>query len=142
MSTEKPLGIIIIVILDVLGAIYWLGIGGLLVGGAGLFAMLGEFPGMEFLAGLFMAIGAIAILIGIVGLITAWGLWTGQGWGWTLGLVLAIISLILSLPTALAGVGIVPIIIDIVIIYYLTTPHVKAFFGKGPSPEAPPPPPP
>jgi hypothetical protein len=142
MSTEKPLGVIIIVILDVLGAIGFLGIGGLLVGGGGLFAALGEFPGMEFLAGLFVAIGAILILLGIFELVVAWGLWTGQGWAWTLCLVLTIISLILSLPGALAGVGIVGIIIDIIIIYYLTRPHVKAFFGKGPSPEAPPPPPP
>jgi hypothetical protein len=142
MATERPFGVVILVILEVLGALGLLGIGGLLVAGGGFFAMLGTIPGLEFIAGLIVAVGAILLLLGIISLIVAWGLWTGQGWAWTLAIVLTIISLIISIPGALAGVGVIGLIIDIIILYYLTRPHVKAFFGKGPPAEAPPPPPP
>lgn len=145
MATERPFGVVILVILEVLGALGLLGLGSMLMVGAGFIglAALSEMPGFGgLIAGLFVAVGAFMLVLGIISLVVAWGLWTGQGWAWTICLILTIISLILSIPGAFAGVGIIGIIIDIVIIYYLTRPHVKAFFGKGPPIEAPPPPPP
>lgn len=70
------------------------------------------------------------------------GIVDGTRMGWTLCLILTIISLILSLPSVLLGVNVIGIVIDIIILYYLTRPHVKSFYGKGPVLEAPPPPPP
>jgi uncharacterized membrane protein (DUF2068 family) len=145
MATERPFGVVILAILQVLGALGLLGLGGLLVAGAGFIglAAITEIPELAgVITGILVAVGAFMLLLGIISLVVAWGLWTGQGWAWIVCLILTIISLILSIPGALAGVGIIGIIIDIVIIYYLTRPHVKAFFGKGPPPEAPPPPPP
>jgi len=145
MATERPFGVVILAILQVLGALGLLGLGGLLVAGAGFIglAAITEIPELAgVITGILVAVGAFMLLLGIISLVVAWGLWTRQGWAWTVCLILTIISLILSIPGALAGVGIIGIIIDIVIIYYLTRPHVKAFFGKGPPPEAPPPPPP
>jgi len=145
MATERPFGVVILAILQVLAALGLLGLGGLLMAGAGFIglAAITEIPELAgVITGILVAVGAFMLLLGIISLVVAWGLWTGQGWAWIVCLILTIISLILSIPGALAGVGIIGIIIDIVIIYYLTRPHVKAFFGKGPPPEALPPPPP
>jgi uncharacterized membrane protein (DUF2068 family) len=68
------------------------------------------------------------ILIGLFQLIVAWGLWTGKKWAWVLALILGIlgvISALFSLPT-----GIVSLLINGVIVYYLFTKPVKAFFGR------------
>jgi len=141
MATERPFGVVILVILEVLGALGFLGLGGILVAGGGLFAM-SDIPGFEFVAGIILGIGAFLLLLGIISLIIAWGLWTGQGWAWIVTLIFAILGLIGGIIALIAVVGIIPVIINILILYYLTRPHVKAFFGKGPPPEAPPPPPP
>jgi len=95
-----------------------------------------------FFTGIAIIVAAVAAIIGLIYLLIAWGLWTGQGWAWTVTLIFTILSLIGSIIALIALVGIVPLVIDIIILYYLTRPHVKAFFGKGPAPEAPPPPPP
>lgn len=96
--------------------------------------------------GFFTALGTVVAVVcalfAIIYLLMAWGLWTGQGWAWTVTLIFTILSLIGSVISLIAIVGIVPLVINILILYYLTRPHVKAFFGKGPAPEAPPPPPP
>jgi peptide/nickel transport system permease protein len=130
MSKERPFGAVLLVILQVLGALGFLGLGGFLLGGTGLFASLQGIPGLEFLAGmtgLFLYVGAFLLSLGIISLIIAWGLWTGQGWAWILSLVLTIISIILSIPAAIGGVGIVGIIIDMIILYCITRSDVMEF---------------
>jgi len=95
-----------------------------------------------FFTALGIVVAVVCALFAIIYLLIAWGLWTGQGWAWTVTLIFTILSLIGSIISLIAIVGIVPLVINILILYYLTRPHVKAFFGKGPAPEAPPPPPP
>jgi len=89
--------------------------------------------------GLPMFLGAIAglmslvfLILGIIAFVLAYGLFTGKGWAWLWSLVFAVIGVILALFEAMSslGSGLLPIIIYLVIIYYLTRPHVKAFFGK------------
>ena len=144
MATERPFGVVILAILSAIDALMAFGMAALV---GTIFAYLDTM--MEdygystgFFAEIGLIVGGIAAIIGIVYLLLAWGLWTGQGWAWTITLILTILSLIGSIIALIAVVGIVPLIIDILILYYLTRPHVKAFFGKGPAPEAPPPPPP
>lgn len=89
-------------------------------------------PSVAFMGAFFGLIGVVTLLLGIIGLIVTYGMWTGKGWAWWLTIILSIITIIfnaLSLPT-----GIVGIIIYLVIVIYLTRPHVKAFFGKGVAP--------
>lgn len=138
---ERPFGVTLLAILAAIEALMAFGSAAL----AGtIFAMMeGLVPEAS---GMFVGIGlivaAISAIIGIIYLLIAWGLWTGQGWAWTVMLIFTILSLIVSIIALIAIVGIVPLIINIIILYYLTRPHVKAFFGKGPPMEAPPPPPP
>jgi hypothetical protein len=143
MATQRPLGVTILSILEIISGLFELGVGGLLLIAAGFVGgMMPEgvsgFGGI--LAGILTAIGIVFIILGLFAFLITYGLWTGKGWAWALSLIFSIIGIILSilsLPT-----GIIGLIIEILILYYLTRPHVKAFFGRGPPPEAPPPPPP
>lgn len=94
----------------------------------------------SFLGGLGIVFGAVLVAIGIVSFIVAYGLLKGKGWAWTVTIILSIISIVwnvITIATAANFGGIIPIIIDAVIIYYLYRPHVKAYFGKGVSPSPP-----
>ncbi len=142
MGMERPFGVTILAILTAINGIISFG----LVAFVGIiFAWIGEFV-PRALTGLFaiiaIVVSVVAVIFGLIYLLLAWGLWSGKGWAWTITLILTILSLFGSLITVTSGIGIVSLIIDILILYYLTRPHVKAFFGKGPPPEMPPPPPP
>ena len=94
----------------------------------------------SFIGGLGIAFGAVLVAIGIVSFIVAYGLLKGRGWAWTATIILSIISIVwnaITIATAANFGGIIPIIIDAIIIYYLYRPHVKAYFGKGVSQSTP-----
>jgi uncharacterized membrane protein (DUF2068 family) len=122
MREHRPTGITILAVLEVIGGL------ALLLGGAGSLAG-GAIIGSGGLAGL----GAVLLILGLVSFAVAYGLWTGRGWAWTVALILSIISVIINgVSIAFGNYGsIVGLIIALIIIYYLTRPHVKAFFGKG-----------
>lgn len=109
---HRPLGVTIIAILLIIAGIISL-VGGLIL--------------------LIVLVGFIFLALGIAYLVMAYGLWKGKGWAWTISLILAGIGIIMGIvyiiQDNLAG-GIVSIIINGVIIYYLFRPNVKAFFGK------------
>jgi len=148
-GTPRPTGVSVLAILAAIGGILVL-IGGLILGilagameefiesliveyGAGVIPGIGG-----FIEALLLAIAAVAVIFGILYFIAAYGLWIGAGWAWWLTIILSILGIIggiLSLPG-----GIISIIIDGLIIYYFTRPHVKEFFGMA-APSPPPPPP-
>lgn len=140
---ERPFGVTILAILAIIDALMAFGVAALV---GSMFAWLESFSegfGVSgFFAGIGLIIAGIAAIFGLVYLLLAWGLWTGQGWAWTITLILTILSLIGSIIALIAVVGIVPLIINIILLYYLTRQHVKAFFGKAPGPAPPPAPPP
>ena len=75
-----------------------------------------------FLAG----IGLVLLIVAILGFIMTWGLWSGKGWARIITMILAVIGLvtgIFNLPGSL-----ISILIDIVILYYLTRSHIKAYY--------------
>jgi hypothetical protein len=88
-----------------------------------------------FFGGIATAIGGVLIAIGIVSFIVAYGLLKGMRWAWTVAVVVTIINIAfdaISIATAVnVGGGIISIIINGIILYYLYRPHVKAYFGKG-----------
>jgi uncharacterized membrane protein (DUF2068 family) len=108
---HRPLGVTVIAILTVIGGIIFL-VSGLVL--------------------LIIGIGIILLALGIAYLVMAYGLWKGKGWAWTITLILAAIGIIVAVVSIATGNvgGIVSIIINGVIIYYLYRPNVKAFFGK------------
>jgi uncharacterized membrane protein (DUF2068 family) len=109
---HRPLGVTIIAILLIIAGVISL-VGGLIL--------------------LIVLVGFIFLALGIAYLVMAYGLWKGKGWAWSISLILAGIGVIMGIvyiiQDNLAG-GIVSIIINGVIIYYLFRPNVKAFFGR------------
>ena len=94
------------------------------------------------------------LAVGVGYLVMFYGLLKGKGWAWTITIVLLIIGIAIQIVStavgasllhlfimtmaihALSGVvgAIIGIAINIVILYYLYRPHVKAYFGKAKQP--------
>jgi len=134
---NRPTGVTVLGILQILTGLGSLGLGFML---AATYAFLGSLmasgaEGVTFSAGFggFLAvagaiIGGILMLIGIVNLVVAYGLFKGKSWAWMLCLIFAVISAVFGILTF--PVGIVTIIFNALIIYYLTRRNVKVYFGK------------
>jgi len=147
IGRQRPLGVTIIAVLEAIGSIFII-IGGLaLIGLAGLLKS-GTLPGgangfpqgavniPPFVLAIAGALGGVLIIFGLVGVFLAWGFWSGKGWAWTVGiifLILGVVGDLVSLGVAgVLGVGsLVSLLINVLILYYLFRPHVKAYFGKG-----------
>jgi hypothetical protein len=74
----------------------------------------------------------LAVVIGVLYVAAGIGFFRGKGWAWVLGIIGSIISLIVSIvehPAAHAY-GIPGTVVAAIVIYYLTRPHVKVFFGR------------
>lgn len=135
---KRPTGATVVAILEVLGGISGLAVGNIVMS---IFAMMSGagggvtgrvVSGFGILGGFFATvgglIGGILYIVGIADFFIAYGLWKGSSWAWTLCLVFAIIGIALGI--VLLPIGIISIIADAVMAYYLTRPHVKQFFGK------------
>jgi hypothetical protein len=126
---SRPTGVTILGILSILA-----GLGGITVG-AGVLALSGlaasAYPGGAAFAAV---IGAILLIIGLLELVYGIGFFGGKGWAWTLAMIGSVLQIIFGIVSiAFGSVGSVfGLIISILILYYLTRPHVKAYFGKGP----------
>jgi hypothetical protein len=138
---KRPTGVTVLAILEILGGLAGLGGGAVLIGVAALvsssnFATLyPQLAGIGSVSTVLYALGALALVFGILGLVLGVGFLGGKSWAWTLGIVVGVLNIIVSLVET--GIGfysdIIGIIFPIIIIYYLMRPHVKAFFGKGPA---------
>ena len=155
---NRPTGVTIIAILAIVSGMLLL-FGGLsLIGAGALFSTapagipndpngpesMGSFFGMAFLF-----LGAILLVIGVGYLVMSYGLLKGKGWAWTITIILTVISIAIQIVSGITNSMIVAsisndgssimsglmgqiigIAINIIILYYLYRPHVKAFFGK------------
>jgi uncharacterized membrane protein (DUF2068 family) len=138
MSTKtRPTGVTILAVLEIIGGIFSLLAAaaffalGALVGEAGM-GMVEELPGIGFLAGALAALlGGVFIIAGLVAFLLAYGFWTGRGWAWILGIIFSIVGIVLGVVSLIGNsASIVGILINILIIYYLTRTHVKEWFGR------------
>jgi len=117
MQRSRPLGVTIIAILAVIG-----GIGSVLSG----FAIIAIIP----LLGIIF--GGLLIIIGLAYFVVAYGLWKGLNWAWNITLIVSVIGIIVGLGSIVVGnVGaLFHLIVNVIVIYYLYRPNVKAYFGK------------
>ena len=148
---QRPIGISIIAVLAALvGVICFIGavfLAALSTAGSVLEDLIETYGGsiMPFnigslLTAALLAFAGVAAIVGILYLVTAYGLWTGKGWARMLAIILLILDIIGGLLTLPAGI--IGLIVAGVLLWYFFTPRVKAFFGAGSAPQAPPPPPP
>ena len=142
MKKNRPMGVTVLGVLQVLVGLGSLGLGFFLastyaflasvVGGAGgsstagIAVAGGLFGGVLMILGMIM--GVVMIVIGMVSLVIAYGLFKGASWAWMLCLVLSVISAVFGVLTF--PPGIVTIIFNGLIIYYLTRRYVKEYFGR------------
>jgi len=140
-SLTRPIGVTLLAALHVLQAIVLI-LGGLALMVLGAFMRRGIFGVPRFVHGFVSVIGVALVVIALLYLGLAWGLWTGKGWAWIISLILAALGVIVSvLSLVTGGFGpIVVLVLDALILYYLFRPNVRAFFGeqKTPAPPAPP----
>src|SRR5215472_18178756 len=89
-TTTRPTGVTVLVVLQVLGALSTLGIGGAFVGS-------GFVTGFGSSYASIIDFGYIMTVLGVLGFIVAWGLWTEKRWAWSSALVLTVLGILISL---------------------------------------------
>ncbi len=146
---SRPTGVTVLAVLSILAGIVFL-IGG--VGAIALGVVIGTYAGSQItsslatagysglaslgagtIAAILTVIGAVVLILGILYLAVGVGFLGGKGWAWTLGMIGFIIGIVLNIVQIAFGAytNAIGLIIGIFIVYYLTRPHVKGFFGKG-----------
>jgi len=129
---QRPTGVTILAILafvggilSILSALALLGLGGFLAGAG--------YGGLAVFFGIYALVwGALALWIG-------WGFWQLRPSAWRWGIILMVIGAVITIiqiPLGYSG-GIasaaISVAIDLAVIYYLTTPAVRAAFGQSTS---------
>ena len=151
---HRPTGVTIIAILTIIGGILLLlsGVASLTIG-----ALISVNPGdttstsraaAQFFGILAAGVGGVLLVISIGYLVMFYGLLKGKGWAWTITIILLIIGIAIQIISTSVGTvftaslhtnsnvssgiigAIIGIGINVVILYYLYRPHVKAYFGK------------
>jgi len=99
-----------------------------LIGGVTMLLVDATWAGtIDLSPSLVKAFGAYSAAVGLLTLIVAFLLWTGNKIGWYLAIIvlaLNAISSIFQLPT-----GVVTIIVMVILIWYFFRPNVKEFYG-------------
>jgi hypothetical protein len=132
MNRTRPAGITTTVILGLLFIILSvLRSAGLLLRG-GLANLLGR----EQYGSYTIALGVWELALAIILLVLVYGLWTGEHWSWTLGIVIGVIDLLSNLVSLAFEFprSVVGILLSLLFLYYLTRPKVRAYLGTGAPP--------
>jgi uncharacterized membrane protein (DUF2068 family) len=114
-SGERPLGVTIIAVLNILG---------------GLLSIFGGFTSLTLglalgpFGFLLIILGAIILFLGIINLIIGWGLWSLKSWAWMAALIINIINLILNV----LAYSWLSAIINLIVILYLQQGDIKSRF--------------
>jgi len=112
----RPLGITILAILQLLGAL------GLLLLGVAALALLSSMP-------LLAALIAIApLIIGIIMLVLFYGLWTLKGWAWIWTLIINILGIIFDVMST--PIPMFSLAIGVIIVVYLLVPTTRSAFKQ------------
>jgi len=140
VAVGRPMGATVIsvieAILGVLGlllALAAIGLGGLAGGIIGSSGVEGGAAAAGILAGLGFVFGLIALLIAVLYLAIAYGVWKGRSWAWMLGVVVSIVGLVFAVLGLTGGISVSSIIslaLPIVVLYYFMQPDVKRWLGR------------
>ncbi len=122
---DRPLGVTIIGVLLFLFGLFMI-LGGITVGA------LGDLEGLD------LAIEMVALVMGVIYLIAAFGFFKGWGFVWILTMIVVIIGIIWNILSWVLGglemdeVGslLIGLIIPIIILLYMNSQNVKTFFRR------------
>lgn len=120
----KPTGVLLLAVLQLIAALLYIAAGGILVMAAlalgGFFAILVAFPAL------------IIFIVGIIGLILFYGLYSLKGWAWFWALIinlLGIVGGVLRYETLLTDyLGLGGFAVSVIVVIYLLIPSTKAHF--------------
>ena len=113
----KPTGVIIIALLQLISSLVAIGLGLLVI----------AIP--LALPILFMILALLPLIIGIIGLILFWGLWTLKGWAWFWTLFFNFIAVLLGLMSfSLSATFLLQWGLNLIIVIYLLLPSTRAAF--------------
>ncbi len=130
-SMARPRGIAVVVALQVLLGIFSI------VGGIGSLSApnLAQPQGLGFLQALAPVFPLVLIVVGVFFLVVSYGLWRGYGWAWTLTIAFDIIHIVADIGFVVSRSFALDKVIGLAVIlgmlFYLTRPRVRAYFGKG-----------
>jgi len=149
VGTPRPTNVTVLAVLAII-----LGVFSIL---SGLEAILLGFvvaPYVGFAGTFLLGLGPVGFVSGLLGIVYGIGFLKRKGWSWTLGMVVAFVSLVSSIvligllftssPVEVIGsfvaflfslTAFISVTTSSVTIFFLTRPHVKAFFGRGPATE-------
>jgi hypothetical protein len=148
MASERPIGVVIIALLELLLGVI------IVLGAMGLFLLAGLSTSEEVRRQIssdlpqwvidnavlvFGSLGAISLLIGMVALLVGYGFWTAKSWAWTVGVIFAVITIFSAFIDPLVygfensnwlpGL-LLSLLFSWAILFYLNRPNVKTYFGK------------
>lgn len=131
---SRPFGVTLLALLAIVVGI--IGVFGSLVIFA-LSAVAGSFLGAT-IAGIGVIIGSFVMIFSLIWLLVGWGFASGKGWAWILGMIYTVISFVIAIGSLVInpGGGVLGILIWGLMLYYLTRPGVKTYFGKRGFPSA------
>ncbi|MFW9975850.1 MAG: hypothetical protein ACFFDQ_11315 [Candidatus Thorarchaeota archaeon] len=119
----KPTGVLLLAILQLIGALLNLAVGVLLLMVAmelGIFAIFAAFPAL------------IVFIVGLVGLILFYGLYTLKGWAWLWALIFNLLGVLggaLRIGELLTDyLGLAAFIVNLIVFIYLLLPSTRAYF--------------
>lgn len=114
---KRPLGVALITLLEVIAAIY-------LFLGAASFSLIRYFIGFGNIVSVVAGFGvALLLIMGIVLLFSAYGLWRGTSWGWWLGIVISGFMII-----SIVFLDVIGLVLGLAFVFYLTRKRVKKWF--------------
>jgi uncharacterized membrane protein (DUF2068 family) len=73
-------------------------------------------------------LGIPILILGLIGLYIAWGLYRGKDWARILAMITAVIFVVIGLILLIVIIGIVPLALGVLVLYYLTRPEVKSYY--------------
>ncbi|MHA2353090.1 MAG: hypothetical protein ACXABX_08230 [Candidatus Thorarchaeota archaeon] len=120
----KPTGVLLLAVLQLIAALLYIAAGGILVMAAlelgGIFAILVAFPAL------------IIFIVGIIGLILFYGLYSLKGWAWFWALIinlLGIVGGVLRYETLLTDyLGLAGFAVSVIVVIYLLIPGTRDHF--------------
>ncbi len=124
---QRPIGIMVIAVLATIGAAI-----GLLTGFQ--YLQYADYFGVS--SDTVRGIGLIIVLVSLAWIAVAWGLWKVRSWAWMAAGGVAGLSLGLQVLALVSGGGgdaigaLIQIVTNGAILYYLSTPVVRATFGR------------
>ncbi len=142
-DASRPTGVLVIAVVAALAGVadIFAGLGDIAIGG-GFISDLGFGATLD---GIMTIAGLVLVLIGVLALVTGFGLWLGRHWAWLIARLWASLCVIIGLVSAglsLLGdtltsqivaaivAAVVPAIIAAVVLWYLYRPDVRAAFGR------------